>query len=84
MFLPTISLRIHLQKFILKKFKPHKIKAEHTALNFNTNNMEDYNAPFKMGELVDSLKKSHDTAVGPDDIHYQIFKHLPGVHLTHF
>ena len=39
--------------------------------------MEDYNAPFKMGELVDSLKKSHDTAVGPDDIHYQILKHLP-------
>ena len=31
----------------------------------------------KMGELVDSLKKSHDTAVGPDDIHYQILKHLP-------
>ena len=30
-----------------------------------------------MGELVDSLKKSHDTAVGPDDIHYQILKHLP-------
>ena len=60
-----------------EKFKRHKIKAEHTALNFNTNNMEDYNAPFKMGELVDSLKKSHDTAVGPDDIHYQILKHLP-------
>ena len=39
--------------------------------------MEDYNAPFKMGELVDSLKKYHDTAVGPDDIHYQILKHLP-------
>ena len=36
-----------------EKFKRHKIK----ALNFNTNNMEDYNAPFKMGELVDSLKK---------------------------
>ena len=60
-----------------EKFKRHKIKAEHTALHFNTNNMEDYNAPFKMGELVDSIKKSHDTAVGPDDIHYQILKHLP-------
>ena len=56
-------------------FKWHKIKAEHTALNFNTNNMEDYNTPFKMGELVDSLKNY--TAVGPDDIHYQILKHLP-------
>ena len=56
-----------------EKFKRHKIKAEHTALNSNTNNMEDYNAPFKMGELVES----HDTAVGPDDIHSQILKHLP-------
>ena len=76
MFWPTISLKIQLQKNS-EKFKRHKIKAEHTALNFNTNNMEDYNAPFKMGELVDSLKKSHDTAVGPDDIHCQILKHLP-------
>ena len=59
-----------------EKFKQHKIKAEHTALNCNTNNMEYYNTPFKMGELVDSIKKSHDTTVGPDDIHYQISKHL--------
>ena len=39
-----------------EKFKRHQIKTEHTALNFNTNSMEDHNAPFKMGELVDSLK----------------------------
>ena len=32
-----------------EQFKRHKIKAEHTALNVNTNSMEDYNAPFKMG-----------------------------------
>ena len=24
-----------------------------------------------------SLKKSHDTATGPDQIHYQLLKHLP-------
>ena len=30
-----------------------------------------------MRELLDSLKKAHDTAVGPDDIHYQILKKLP-------
>ena len=39
-----------------EKFNRHKMKAEHTALNFNTNNMEDYNAAFKIGELLDSLK----------------------------
>ena len=31
-----------------EKFKWHKIKAEHTALNCNTNNMENYNTPFKI------------------------------------
>jgi len=30
-----------------------------------------------MRELVDSLKKAHDTAAGPDDIHFQILKQMP-------
>ena len=30
-----------------------------------------------MDELLDTLSKFSDTAVGPDDIHYQILKHLP-------
>ena len=30
-----------------------------------------------MDELLDSLAKSSDSAVGPDDIHYQMLKHLP-------
>jgi len=30
-----------------------------------------------MRELLDSLKKAHDTAVGPDDINYQILKKMP-------
>ena len=30
-----------------------------------------------MSELKDSLHKYCDTAAGPDDIHYQILKHLP-------
>jgi len=29
-----------------------------------------------MDELLDSLAKSSDSAVGPDDIHYQMLKHL--------
>ena len=28
-------------------------------------------------ELTDAISKSHDTAVGPDDVHYQMLKHLP-------
>ena len=30
-----------------------------------------------MSELTAAIFKSHDTAVGPDDIHYQMLKHLP-------
>ena len=26
---------------------------------------------------MDAISKAHDTAVGPDDIHYQMLKHLP-------
>ena len=33
-----------------------------------------YHSP---SELLDALHKSHDTAAGPDDIRYQILKHLP-------
>jgi len=30
-----------------------------------------------MEELLQSLSKAKDTSVGPDDIHYQLLKHLP-------
>ena len=30
-----------------------------------------------MSELKDFLYKCNNTAAGPDDIHYQILKHLP-------
>ena len=40
-------------------------------------NHEKYNVPFTASELLDALHKSCDTAAGPDDIHYQILKHLP-------
>ena len=40
-------------------------------------NHENYNVPFTASELLDALHKSHDTAAGPDDIHYQLLKHLP-------
>ena len=32
---------------------------------------------FTIRELYDALKKSHDTATGPDGIHHQLLKHLP-------
>ena len=40
-----------------------------------------WNRKFSMEELMSSLAKSHDTAPGPDQIHYQILKHLPDLAL---
>jgi len=39
--------------------------------------LETYSHPFSPDELWDAISKSHDSAVGPDDIHYQIIKNLP-------
>lgn len=51
--------------------------------HFYSNNTEPYNQPFTMEELLCSIRKSHDTAVGPDQIHYQFLKHLPTHSFTH-
>jgi len=59
-----------------KTFQLHKARVERQTLKFNSNNTETYNTPFSMDELLDFLSKSSDTAVGPDDIHYQMLKHL--------
>ena len=48
-----------------------------TKIKFKSNNLETYNNPFSLDELQDAISKSHDSVVGPDDIHYQMLKHLP-------
>jgi len=52
-------------------------QAERRFLSFNSSNLETYNFPFSISELTSAISKSHDTVVGPDDIHYQMLKHLP-------
>ena len=54
----------------------HK-KAEKATINFTSDNAERYNRPFSMQELHDALCRAHDTSAGPDEIHYQLLKHLP-------
>ena len=58
-------------------FLKHKQTAEKKHLNFRSNNAESYNAPFTLQELTDSLKQAKNTAPGPDEIHYELLKHLP-------
>ncbi len=59
------------------KFQRNKLRKEKKKLNFISENMEEYNKPFTLNELQESIQKSHDTSPGPDQIHYKILKHLP-------
>ncbi len=52
------------------------MKAEKTKLNFSSNNIEDYNEPFSKAEMDSAISKSHGSSPGPDDIYYQVIKHL--------
>ena len=61
----------------LSLFSVFRSQAETQNLRFKSNNNESYNNPFSIEELTDAISKAHDTAVGPDDIHYQMLKHLP-------
>ena len=63
-------------------FQKFKQKAEKTKLNFKSDKSESYNSPFSLDELKTSLGKAHDTACGPDNIHYQLLKHLPDISMT--
>jgi potassium voltage-gated channel Eag-related subfamily H protein 8 len=57
-----------------RRFKAHQ---EQRTINFTSNNNESYNQPFTLLELQTALKRAHDSAAGPDDVHYQMLKHLP-------
>ena len=58
-------------------FQRYQKVQEKQPLNFKSDNGEDYNEHFSISELKTALSKAHDTATGPDDIHYQLLKHLP-------
>ena len=70
-FLDNSSSRNYSEKFQNIKKQEEKIK-----LNFTSSNTEEYNSLFNITELKDAIAVSNDTATGPDDIHYQMLKHL--------
>ena len=63
-------------KHLSNEFHSIKIRQEQQPINFYTDIHEDYNDPFTLKELVSSLSKCKSTAEGPDDIHYEMLKHL--------
>ena len=50
-------------------------------MNFKSQNNEIYNKDFNLDELVEAIQLSHNSATGPDEIHYQMLKHLPDTSL---
>ena len=59
-----------------KEFQSTKAQKEKHKINFKTNRNLRYNK-FTMRDLKRSLKKSNDSSPGPDQIHYEILRHLP-------
>ena len=64
-------------KHCSKQFVKYKRIQEKKKINFSSSNNEFYNKAFSTDELKSSLNRAHDTAEGPDKIHYQLLKHLP-------
>ena len=64
-----------------ESFRKIKTEQEKVKLNFKSQNNEIYNKDFNLDELVEAIQLSHDSATGPDEIHYQMLKHLPDTSL---
>ena len=60
----------------------HKQIKEATPIHFSSDNTECYNNNFTLHELKEAISSSHDSASGPDEIHYQVLKHLPETSLN--
>ena len=58
-------------------FKNIKDREEETPIDFSTNRSFKYNKHFKLRDLKRSIRKSKDSAAGPDEISNQILKNLP-------
>ena len=56
----------------------YKIKPtlEKKKISFSSTFSEEYNKSFTLTELVDSIKKSNHSVVGPDEIHNEFLKQL--------
>ena len=50
---------------------------EKRRLDFSSKNEEEYNLPFSVTELRQSLQKANDSATGLDQVHYQLLIHFP-------
>ena len=64
------------------EFQKIKMLKEKRRLDFSSKNEDDYNLPFSMTELKQSLQRSNDAATGLDQVRYQLLTHLPNSALS--
>ena len=69
--------------FSTDAFTSVRKKAENQTINLSSDNVEVHNRPFSIEELQDALCRAHDTSAGPDEIYYQLLKHLLSSSLLH-
>ena len=60
-----------------KEFQSIKAQNEKQKINVKTNRNLRYDKKFTMRDFKRSLKKSNNSSPGPDQIHYEILRHLP-------
>ena len=58
-----------------KEFITIQEDAEKHKINFKSKNLEEFKS-LTLRKLKDSIKKSHNSVVGPDEIHYEFLKKL--------
>ena len=59
------------------EFHKYKATKEKQKRNFQSDNTKNYNKTFTLSELQEAFQKSHNTIVGPDDVHHEFLRHLP-------
>ena len=59
------------------EFQRIKMLKEKRRLDFSSRNEEEYNLPFSVTELRQSLQKTNDSATGLDQVDCQLFTHTP-------
>ena len=64
-----------------ESFRKIKTEQEKVKLNFKSQNNEIHNNDYDLDEFFEAIQLSHDSATGPDEIHYQMLKHLPDTSL---
>ena len=75
--LGSTSMKNSSNRNCCEKFQTYMYDQQKFNLNFKSSNTEEYNNSFNLVELKEAINKSLDTATGPNEVHYQMLKHLP-------